>query len=90
MQCSNDFLCLLRSVISCAAACRYWEVVETVKKLMLTGFAVFFAQGTLIQLVVSLCLMLVYTLWMMRVQPFRNPIDNKFALISAVLLQGTP
>ena len=60
------------------------------KKLVLTGFAVFFAQGTLIQLVVSLSLLVLYTLWMTRVQPYRNPLDNKYATISAVMLQGTP
>ena len=58
------------------------------KKLLLTGFAVFFAQGTLIQLVQSLAVMVFYTLWMTRVQPFRNPMDNKYAIITAVLLQG--
>ena len=64
--------------------------METLKKLLLTGFAVFFSQGALVQLVVSLVLMVVYTLWLTRVQPYRNPLDNKYATTSAVLLQGTP
>ena len=34
--------------------CWYWESVETTKKLLLTGFAVFIAPGTVLQLALAI------------------------------------
>jgi hypothetical protein len=61
-------------------------VVETLRKLVLTGFAVFFAQGALLQLIISFGLMLWYTLWLHAKKPYLRMRDNSYAMLSSVML----
>mgnify|MGYP001985248079 CR=1 FL=1 len=61
-------------------------MVETLRKLVLTGFAVFFAQGALLQLIMSLGFMLLYGLWLTKVQPDKNRRDYYYSLLTSIVL----
>ena len=70
--------------------CWYWESVETTKKLLLTGFAVFIAPGTVLQLALALGLALAYGLLLAHLEPYLHQHDNLFAgllnMVTAMVL----
>ena len=59
--------------------CWYWESVETARKLVLTGVAVFVAQGTVLQLLLGLAFCVSFFALVIRVQPYRTAQNNRFA-----------
>jgi hypothetical protein len=59
----------------------YWEALECLRKLLLTGVAVMIVPGSLIQLVVSLAVLAVYAVAVAMLQPYRTARDNTLALI---------
>ena len=54
----------------------YWEVVDTVRKLLLVGFATFVRPGSILQLVYAISLSLVFFAWHIQVQPYRDRFDD--------------
>eukprot|EP00937_MAST-01D_sp_MAST-1D-sp2_P008078 g8078.t1 len=65
----------------------YWEVVECFRKLLLTGFALFFGvQGSLFQTAIAMAFVVVYIPVLLRVQPYKLPSDNHVALIVNIAL----
>eukprot|EP00937_MAST-01D_sp_MAST-1D-sp2_P000588 g588.t1 len=64
-----------------------WEVVETVRKLLLTGVAVFIEQGTFLQVVVAMVETAVFLGLLVACKPYRNPRDYRYAAwLNALLL----
>jgi hypothetical protein len=62
--------------------CWYWESVEATRKLILTGFAVFFMQGTMLQLVVSLILSVAFLVCVIKMRPYRGTVyANAYAIL---------
>ena len=66
----------------------WWELVETVKKLLLASFFAlpFMGHGTLVQLLVALALQLVFLVVQVYAAPFKRASDNYFALSTNVAL----
>jgi hypothetical protein len=56
---------------------KYWECVECIRKVLLAGAAVFFGRGSLMQIALSTCLVLVYLILLQRYEPYKH--DNVFA-----------
>ena len=67
----------------------YWEMVDCLRKLLLTGVAVVIAPGSLIQLVVSLAVIVVYAIAVTQFQPYRMARDNILALVLYSMLAVT-
>ena len=58
----------------------YWEVLECLRKLLLTGVAIQVAPGSLLQLVVSIFIIGVYVGSVAFFQPYKHKRDNTLAL----------
>ena len=54
----------------------YWEVVETVRKLVVIGFAIFWGPGTMLQLLFGTCASLMFFAVQMHARPLRNAVDG--------------
>jgi hypothetical protein len=67
----------------------YWEMVDCLRKLLLTGVAVVIAPGSLIQLVVSLAVVVGYAIAVTQFQPYRMARDNILALVLYSMLAVT-
>ena len=67
----------------------YWEVLECLRKLLLTGVAVAIIPGSLIQSVVSLGVIVVYAVAVAQFKPYRTARDNTLALILYSMLAVT-
>jgi hypothetical protein len=66
---------------------RYWEAVESSRKLVLTGFAVFVAQGTVLQLVLSFMLSLAFLICVVKMRPYRGTVyANAYAIMVNALI----
>ena len=58
----------------------YWtEVMECLRKLSLTGFVVFFYEGSALQLLVGLFLSILFAMLYTYLQPYLMPSNNTFA-----------
>eukprot|EP00936_MAST-01D_sp_MAST-1D-sp1_P001105 g1105.t1 len=66
--------------------CWYWETVEILRKLLLTGFIVFLKKGTLLQVVVSMLIEIAYLASLVHKRPFIRNGDQKFALMTSLNL----
>ncbi len=64
----------------------YWELVETSKKLLLTGFAVLVAQGTMLQLFAALLVTLCFLVAQLGAWPYKRRVHNIVATIANLLL----
>jgi hypothetical protein len=60
----------------------YWEVVETMRRLMLTGVLVLIAQGSAVQIVVGICLSLFFLVLYDTYPPFADPIVGQVEGVS--------
>jgi hypothetical protein len=65
--------------------CWYWEAVESGRKLWLTGFAVFVAQGSLLQLVLSFLMSAAYLVCVIKMRPYRG---TAYANVYAILVNA--
>ena len=65
---------------------RIVPVVETSRKLVLTGFAVFFAQGAFLQLIVNLGVTMVFGMWLAKVKPYKIATDQQYGQLESVML----
>ena len=54
----------------------YWEVVETVHKLVIIGFVIFLGPGTIMQLIIGLCASLMFFAVQMYARPLRDGVDG--------------
>eukprot|EP00937_MAST-01D_sp_MAST-1D-sp2_P001334 g1334.t1 len=63
-----------------------WEVVETVRKLLLTGVAVFIEQGTLLQFVVAMVETTIFLGLLVVCKPYKNARDYHYAVVLNALL----
>ena len=60
----------------------WWEIVECVRKLLLTGFAVLFYPGSLMQIVISLLICFGYSALLEVAKPFQDAQNNRFAQVA--------
>jgi hypothetical protein len=60
----------------------YWEVIETTKRLMLTGVLVLIAQGSAVQIIVGICLSLFFLVLYDTYSPFADPIVGRVEAVS--------
>jgi hypothetical protein len=67
----------------------YWEILECLRKLLITGVAVAIVPGSLIQLVVSLAVIAVYAVAVALFRPYRTARDNTLALVLYAMLSIT-
>jgi hypothetical protein len=67
----------------------YWEVLECLRKLLLTGVAVTILPGSLIQSVLSLGVIVVYAVAVAHFKPYRIARDNALALVLYSMLAVT-
>ena len=54
----------------------YWEVVETVRKLIVIGFVIFMGTGTIIQLLTGSCASLMFFAVQMYARPLCDDVDG--------------
>jgi hypothetical protein len=66
----------------------FWEVLECLRKLLLTGVAVTINPGSLIQLVASLAVIVVYAVAVVHYKPYKTARDNTLALVLYSMLAG--
>jgi len=58
----------------------YWtEVMECLRKLSLTGFVVFFYEGSALQLLVGLFISIIFVTLYAHINPYLMPSNNTFA-----------
>jgi hypothetical protein len=62
----------------------YWEVVETARRLVLTGILSVVATGSGAQIIFGIGVSLVYLRWYGAARPFRNPEDSILQEIAQV------
>ena len=72
----------------------FWEVVELLRKISLTGFVLFIPSTRIVQrTLVGFLISIVYTTVLLKVGPYKEPIEDKVAvasgLISSVMLVST-
>lgn len=60
----------------------YWEVVETTRRLMLTGVLVLIAQGSAVQILVGICLSLFFLTLYDSYPPFADPIVGRLEAVA--------
>jgi hypothetical protein len=60
----------------------YWEVIETMRRLMLTGVLVLIAQGSAVQIIVGICLSLFFLVLYDTYSPFADPIVGRVEAVS--------
>ena len=63
-----------------------WEIVELARKLLLNGFAVLCAQGSILQLVLALLVVIIHYSVIMQLQPMLLASNNAFHAYSTFLL----
>ena len=70
---------------------KYWwfEVCETLRKLSLTGFLVFLAPGTGLQIVIAIMITMFSLVVYVKLEPFQDPYANKLALVAQCQLLVT-
>ena len=66
--------------------CYWWEVVETVRKLMLTGVAVFVERDTILQVVVALFGAIALLSALVHFQPYHRKFDNRYAILTSRMM----
>jgi len=64
----------------------YWEIIECIKRLLLTGGSIFFFKGSLLQIVVSIILVSMYAFVIDHVRPFALKINNTQAVLANHML----
>jgi hypothetical protein len=64
----------------------WWECAEIVKRLLLVGVSVFFAQGGLMQIALSIIVVVTYLLLLLRFRPFQQQWHGVFAVVVNALL----
>jgi hypothetical protein len=69
--------------------CWYFEAIECMKKVLLTGFAAVFLRGSILQLAVALLAVVVYLVLLLSLQPYSSGSDNVLALLTHTLLGFT-
>jgi hypothetical protein len=70
---------------------KYWwfEVFETLRKLSLTGFLVFLAPGTGLQIVIAIMITIFSLVVYVSLKPFQDPYANKLAIVAQCQLLVT-
>ena len=70
---------------------KYWwfEVFETLRKLSLTGFLVFLAPGTGLQIGIAMMITIFSLVVYVKLEPFQDPYANKLALVAQCQLLVT-
>jgi len=59
----------------------YWtEVMECLRKLLLTGFVVFFYEGSILQIFTSMIISMIFLLIYNNIKPYLMPSNNTFAI----------
>jgi hypothetical protein len=61
-----------------AASCRYWELIELARKLVLNGVVVLCNQGTILQLAIALVIVMLHMILVLRAKPMRYKSNNAF------------
>jgi hypothetical protein len=61
----------------------YWEVVVCTLKLTITGFAVWFAPGTLFQIVIGMLVLFLYSMLLLQCKPYLSPLHNSLAVFQS-------
>ena len=64
----------------------YWELVEYLRKFVLSGVLIFIEPGTVTQVFVGSLVTLVYVLLVSRVLPYRDPQTNQTKMLSETTL----
>jgi hypothetical protein len=62
----------------------YWEAVVCTLKLTITGFAVWFAPGSMFQTVIGMLVLLMYSILLMQCKPYLSPLHNSLAVFQSV------
>lgn len=66
--------------------CWFWEIVECLKRFSLTGASLFLFPGTLLQIICSIILVLMYAILVGRVRPFAVAAHNTQAVLANYML----
>jgi hypothetical protein len=61
----------------------YWEVVVCTLKLVITGFAVWFAPGSLFQIVIGMLVIFLYSMLLLQCKPYLSPFHNSLAVFQS-------
>jgi hypothetical protein len=69
--------------------CWFFEAIECTKKVVVTGFAAVVLKASMLQLVLAVFFMVLYTHLVSSWQPYRKRIDNALAVAANALLTGT-
>jgi hypothetical protein len=64
----------------------YWEVVEVVRKLLLTGVLVTFQKGTAIQTVAAMSIIMLHIVLLVHYKPYRRTKHNLIAIFCYVMM----
>jgi hypothetical protein len=64
----------------------FWEVVVITLKLLMTGFAVWFAPGSLMQIIIGMLVLLLYTLLVNTYKPYRSHAHNGLAVFQTLVV----
>ena len=67
----------------------YWEVIEQIKKVLLTGFLIIVAKGSSIQILVAEVITAIYLLAMVRTVPYHSDADDLLQSIASICLLFT-
>jgi hypothetical protein len=62
------------------AECFYWEAIECMRKLLLTGVAVLVVPGSLMQVMAAMFVVVLYIVALLVYKPYRKERDNHIAL----------
>jgi len=62
----------------------WWEMIDTVRKVMLIAVVCVIAPGTMTQIVVGLCISIVYTLLVATNHPYQGTVEQRFAQVCNV------
>jgi hypothetical protein len=64
----------------------FWEVVVITLKLVMTGFAVWFAPGSLMQIIIGMLVLLVYVQLLNTYKPYRSHTHNGLAVFQTLMV----
>jgi len=67
----------------------YWEVIEQIKKVLLTGFLIIVAKGSSVQILVAEVITAIYLLAMVRTVPYHSDADDLLQSIASICLLFT-
>jgi hypothetical protein len=67
----------------------YWEVIEQINKVLLTGFLIIVAKGSSVQILVAEVITAIYLLAMVRTVPYHSDADDLLQSISSICLLFT-